>query len=312
MSTGEKIRELQQRLADADFKSSIVSVQHLPYLQCDLENLLEQRILDRDFYDEIVSRYGLHWNFEPPADLPAASSIIVTAVPQPKVSVSFELSGETYDVIIPPTYLHDTDAKALDIMSHHLESHGYNVCDALIPGKLLSVHSGLARYGKNNIAYIDGWGSYFRLRTFFSDIPCATDSWQEVKMMELCKKCNACIKKCPANAILKDRFLIDATRCITYWNEGEDEFPEWIDPAWHNCLIGCMICQDVCPANKNCTKWIVPGGEFSEEETEMILKGISKDKLPLETIEKLKKLSLLDDCDLLSRNLGVLIHQVQK
>ncbi len=306
------IKELHQHLANAGFKSSIVSIQHLSDLQCDLENLLEQGILQKDFYDEITSRYGLHWNFKPPADFPAAKSIIITAVPQPKTSVKFTLSDKTYSAIIPPTYLYDTDKEASNIISLHLGNYGYKVCDALLPTKLLAVHSGLARYGKNNIAYIDGWGSYFRLRAFFSDIPCTIDNWQELKMMDLCKKCNACIKRCPTNAITKDRFLIDAARCTTYFNEEEDEFPEWIDPSWHNSLIGCMICQDVCPANKDYTKWVVPGEEFSEEETLIILKGVPKDKLPLETTEKLKKICMLDSYNLLQRNLGVLINKDRK
>jgi len=306
------IKELHQHLTNAGFKSSIVSLQHLSDLQCDLENLLEQGILQKDFYDEITSRYGLHWNFEPPTGFPAAKLIIITAAPQPKISVKFKLSGKTYRVIIPPTYLHDTDKESSNIISRHLGNYGYKICDAILPEKLLAVHSGLASYGRNNITYIDGWGSYYRLKAFFSDIPYIADNWQELKMMELCKKCNACIKRCSANAITKDRFLIDATRCTTYCNEGVDEFPEWIDPSWHNCLIGCMICQDVCPANKDYTNWIVPGEEFSEEETLMILKRVSKNKLPLETIEKLKKIYMLDSYNLLQRNLRVLINKTKK
>jgi hypothetical protein len=44
----------------------------------------------------------------------------------------------------------------------------------------------------------------------------------------------------------------------------------------------------------------------------MILKGVSKDKLPLETIEKLKKLYLSDEYNLLQRNLEVLIRKNEK
>ena len=304
------IKELHQHLANAGFKSSVVSAQRLPDLQRDLENLLEQGILCRDFYDEIISRYDLHFDFEPPTDFPMAKSIIITAALQPKVSIKFQLSGKTYCVIIPPTYLHGTDKESSNIISLHLGNCGYKVRDAILPEKLLAVHSGLATYGRNNLAYIDGWGSYFRLEAFFSDIPCVADNWREIKLMESCNKCTACMNKCPTGAIREDRFLISAEKCLTFFNEKNDDFPEWIDPAWHNSLIGCMRCQDVCPANKDYTNRIVPEGEFSEEETLMILKGISKDKLPLETIEKLKKLYMLDDYNLLQRNLGVLISRI--
>lgn len=308
MNTDEIITELHQYLTDAGFKSSVVSIRHLPALQSDLENLLAQRILNRDFYNDIISRYDLQWQFEPLTDFAEATSVIITAVRQPKVSVKFKSSGTIDSTIIPPTYLHDTDEKALNIIATHLGNHGYKVSDALLPTKLLAVHCGLARYGKNNIAYIDGWGSFFRLRAYFSDIPCTADNWQDVQMMKLCEKCVACVKNCPTGAISDSRFLICGEKCITYFNEGTDGFPEWIDPSWHNCLIGCMICQDVCPANKEHTGWIVPGGEFSEEETQLIMKGVPKDKLPLGTAEKLKKLCMWDWYNLLQRNLGMLIE----
>lgn len=309
METDEIITELQQHLVKGGFKSSIVSVQHLPDLQSDLGNLLAHRILNRDFYDEITSRYDLQWQFEPPTDFAEAKSVIVTAVRHPKVNVQFELSNKTYSCIIPPTYLHDTDEKVLNMLATFLEDYDYKVCDALLPTKLLAVHCGLAHYGKNNIAYIDGWGSFFRLRAYFSDIPCTADNWQEVQAMALCEKCVACVKRCPTGAINDSRFLICGEKCITYFNEGTGEFPEWLDPSWHNCLIGCMICQDVCPANKAHTSWIVPRGEFSEQETQLIMKRVLKDGLPSETVEKLKKLSMWDWYDLLKRNLEVLINK---
>ncbi len=300
------IKELRQHLVDAGFKSSIVSIRHLPDLQRAFKKLLKQGILNRNFYDKITSRYDLQWHFEPPADLSTAKSIIITAIPHPKVRVTFTSSGKTFSTIIPPTYVHGTDEKALKIIAHHVGNHGYKVRDALLPAKLLAVHCGLARYGKNNITYIDGWGSFFRLRAYFSDVPCTADSWQEVQAMALCEKCVACVKKCPAGAINKNRFLIHGERCITYFNEGPDEFPEWIDPVWHNCLIGCMICQDVCPANKEYTNWIELGGEFSEEETQSILKGVPREELSFETVGKLKRLYMWDWYNVLRRNLGVL------
>ncbi len=101
------IKELNKHLTNNDFKSSIVSIQHLPDLQRDLKNLLEQGILNRDFYDEIISRYNLHFNFEPPADFSVAKSIIITAALQPKVSVKFQLSDRVYSVIIPPILLQE-------------------------------------------------------------------------------------------------------------------------------------------------------------------------------------------------------------
>ena len=49
------IREVQNRLSDSGFKSSIVSIEYLSYLQSDLGDLLEQKILNRDFWDPIYN-----------------------------------------------------------------------------------------------------------------------------------------------------------------------------------------------------------------------------------------------------------------
>jgi epoxyqueuosine reductase len=306
----EKVFEqIQQQLTEVDFKSSFVSTKHLPELRRDFERLLEQRTLNREFYDEIVSRYGLDWHFELPSNLRAVKSVIITAVPQPKTSLKFEFDGKKCYAIIPPTYVRDTDQAALEIMSPLLAKHGYAVRDALLPVKLIAVRSGLARYGRNNIAYINGWGSYFRLRAFFSDVPCPEDNWQEPAALELCSNCRTCIKKCPTKAICADRFLVDAGKCLTFFNEGTENFPAWVNPRWHNCLIGCMVCQDVCPANKEHTAWIMPDGDFSEEETLMILDGTPQNMLPASTAEKLQQVNMLGNYDLLQRNLSALINK---
>jgi epoxyqueuosine reductase len=302
---------LHKKLSQNGFKSTVVSVHRLPELRSGLEHLLEKGVLNCDFYDEITSCYDLEWNFEPPPDFQSPRSIILVATPQPKVRITCVLSGKAYHVIIPPTYLHDTDDIARGIVSRFLECDGYQIVDALLPEKLVAVRSGLACYGRNNISYIDGWGSFYRLKAFYSNMPCAVDHWQEAEMMEHCETCKACMKACPTSAIDGDRFLIRGERCLTFFNERTDGFPEWVDPEWHNCLIGCMVCQDVCPVNSDHKDWIVDGDEFSEDETRMILDGHPRDGLSSEMSEKLKRLYMWDHYRLLQRNLTVLINRRQ-
>ena len=305
------IEGLQRELSQNGFKSEVVSIHRLSEVRSGLERLLEQGILNGDFYDEITSRYDLEWNFQPPPDFQTARSIILVAAPQPKVRIKFELSGKAYHVIIPPTYLHDTDETARGIVSSFLENDGYQIVDAIVPEKLVAVRSGLAYYGRNNISYIDGWGSFYRLKAFFSDMPCTVDHWQEIKMMERCETCNACMKMCPTGAIDGDRFLIRGERCLTFFNEESGSFLEWIDPEWHNCLMGCMACQDLCPVNSDHKDWVVDGCKFSEDETRMILDGHPRDRHSLEMSEKLKSLYMWDHYRLLQRNLTVLINRRQ-
>ena len=302
-------QNLQQHLMNFGFKSAIVSTRHLKELRNDTETLLKQKSLNQDFYNEITSRYNLHWNYEIPSKFSDAESILIVTARQLKVDVAFQLSNKTIHVIIPPTYLHEIDEKILNSPLLYLKNFNHKIEHALLPEKLIAVHSGMARYGRNNIAYIDGWGSYFTARTFFSDIPCPFENWQELQMIDRCHHCTACIKKCPTHAVHEDRFLISGERCITFFNEKPGVFPDWIDPEWHNSLIGCMICQDICPANKEQSDLIVEGETFTPAETQMILDGVSRDKLPDPTIEKLKKIYMFNDYHLLQRNLGVLINK---
>jgi epoxyqueuosine reductase len=131
--------------------------------------------------------------------------------------------------------------------------------------------------------------------------------------MKACEKCAACMESCPTRAILPDRFLIQADRCLTWLNEREEPFPSWLEPQWHNAIIGCMHCQLACPVDKPHFLKVVDGPTFSEEETDLILSGISSDKLPEPTRAKLPNLGYgSPGWDvLLARNLRVLIDRAE-
>ncbi|MFB0533733.1 MAG: 4Fe-4S double cluster binding domain-containing protein, partial [Anaerolineae bacterium] len=159
--------------------------------------------------------------------------------------------------------------------------------------------------------YVPGMGSFHRLVAFYSDLPCQEDNWQELQMMESCQNCSACLVSCPTGAITSERFLLRAERCITFHNEraGDFPFPAWLDPSWHNCLIGCLHCQRVCPQNKDFLEWVEEGAEFSQEETALILEGVPLDQLPATTATQWKQLGLDEDYDIFPRNLRVLLRR---
>lgn len=299
---------LHQLLSRAGFKSKLIPIEHLKDLKASFDTLLNSEALDGAFYDEVTVRYGLRWHFDGPPEMATSKSILIVAAPQPKVRVCFTTAGKTFDSIIPPTYLHHLDALSSTLVTDHLRKHGYRVFPALLPEKLLIVQSGLGAYGKNNIAYCEGFGSFFRPTVYFTELPCDTDPWQDMRMLTRCRNCSACMKTCPTGAIQEDRFLIDAGRCLTYFNERSEPFPDWIESEWHNALIGCMKCQDICPLNCDHKDWITEGAVFSVEETRMILNDAPRNRLSAPMIEKLRELNLLDDYALLRRNLKLLIH----
>jgi epoxyqueuosine reductase len=82
-------------------------------------------------------------------------------------------------------------------------------------------------------------------------------------------------------------------------------FPGWLDPKSHNCLIGCLPCQLVCPENRPFTDWFEGDESFTEEETALIMEGASIDRFSEATVKKLERLELLEPLATLPRNLGV-------
>ena len=305
MNVSEITRLVYSELEQKGYRGRILSIQHLADLKEEIETRYNEGIFDETFYRERLTgfEFGILERF------PAANSIIITSAPQPQQRVNFNFKGRSYNLTIPPTYCHRTDEIVKNMLSDILKTKGFNLYSAELPEKLLAVRSGLAQYGKNNITYIEGIGSFHRLRAFLSDLPDIEDSWLGLQSMELCNKCSACINKCPTGAIVPHRFLIQAEKCLTFHNERQAEFPDWIEPSWHNCLIGCMACQSVCPANKKLLNWFEEKESFTEEETELILKGTSRYQLPRATIGKLQRIYLWDDMEIIPRNLNVLIEQ---
>jgi epoxyqueuosine reductase len=201
------------------------------------------------------------------------------------------------------------DEHVLGFLGKILEPAGYHLVPALLPKKLLATCSGLAVYGKNNVTYVPGMGSFYGLVAMYSDLPVEGDNWQEPKMMERCENCSVCLRSCPAGAITDERFLLHAERCITFHNEkpANVHFPSWMDSTWHNCLVGCLLCQWNCPANKEVRNFIQEGPAFNNEETERFLAGTPIEKIPENTREKMQRVNLERWLDLFPRNLGALL-----
>ncbi len=286
-----------------------MSIQHLQDVQDEIEGRHTKGLFNEEFYEERLSFFS----FRPPDDFLAAESLIVVAVPRPQTKVSFTWRGKTLTLILPPTYSGNREITQQigGHLTEWLALEGYHVASAKLPQKLLAVRSGLAEYGRNNISYIPGMGSFFQPTTFYSDLPCQDDTWREPRMMDKCQNCHVCLTKCPTGAITSERFLLRTERCLVFHNERSPDhtFPDWINPASHNCLIGCMLCQQFCPEDKAFLEWFEGNETFSHEETSQLLSGTLSDQLPPTTQTKLERLELLDYLEILPRNLSVFFNR---
>ena len=127
--------------------------------------------------------------------------------------------------------------------------------------------------------------------------------------MESCNSCTACIDSCPTGAINTGSFVIHAHKCITNFNEYANPIPEWISPQWHDSLVGCMKCQDACPHNSKLIDIVEEKLYFTENETDMILRGEPFDSLRTETRDKIAYMGMEPYYKVLPRNIRLLMNK---
>jgi epoxyqueuosine reductase len=261
---------------------------------------------DEAFYQEWLAS----WEKPAEAEVPSPRSLIAVAVPDRPVRLRFTLDGESITTAIPPTYLHweRKDRTVEERLARALAPSGFAVIRARGPTKAMAALSTLARYGRNNLTYVDGLGSYHRPVVLVSDLPCDEVSRLEPEALPRCATCRACLTACPTGAIGSDRFLLHAERCLTYWNEKPPDvpFPDWVRPEWHTALVGCMRCQEVCPENGPFAGSSIEGPSFDEEATRTLLSGTREAELTPELRRTLAEWDLLAMLEVFPRNLGAL------
>lgn len=300
------INELQSEFRKIHAKFRIVSIIHLKELQTEIDELKQNGLLAKKFFKQYLNDFS----FKSPKKLPHARSIIVIGVPQKMIPIKFFYKGKRHETVIPPTYVYsEIQNTCKDILSQIFKTKGYNVDRAILPLKLLAVRSGLAKYGRNNICYIDGIGSFSRLEAFYIDYEFFEDNWHEKQLMKSCDACSLCQNACPTHCIPKERVLIHADHCLTYLNESEEAFPLWVTKQAHNALVGCMRCQLVCPHNKKFLHLSRKSVTFTKEETLSILQKTPRKQLSKKLAEKLMHFDLDEYYTILGRNLTVLLNK---
>ena len=297
--------EVLRGLNEAGLQGRIVPAQRIIDVGYDILSLKNEGLLDKEFYDMYMSKY----KYGLPESMPAAKSLIIVAVPTKAIKLTFTHKGKAYNCVVPPTYADavDIDKKVKSVLEKALE--GGRVVKAIFPYKTLAARTGLARYGKNNITYAEGCGSFHRLTGFYTDVDLETDHWQQKEVLSLCGDCELCLRACPTGAIKKDRFLLRADKCLTFHNEmpSERAFSPSIKGSAHNAIVGCMRCQEACPMNQVNKGTMVEGDIYSEEETDYLLKGEFQNEEAEEIMEKLERSGL--DLSIFPRNLMALIDQ---
>lgn len=270
-----------------------------------VESLRSAGEIDEGFYEEWLKGYERISR----DDFPPGSSVIMVAVPRPVSVLTFEAETGPFEVLVPPTYVGNLRLQEeirSEIAAEVLP--GASVRIIVLPKKAAAVQLGLARYGRNNVSYIEDLGSYFQLVGLLADVNLGNAGWKPRKhdVLAACSTCSACSDACPTGAI-GERFLIHAEDCLTRYSELPIPLPPDLPLGTGGCLLGCMICQEVCPYNRDMlrSEKVLPG--FTMEETLALLEGESGIEDMPSLQEKLQRLGLKEYGSVLGRNLDLLM-----
>jgi epoxyqueuosine reductase len=296
-----------------EYQYRTMSVKHFSELQEDVDRLRrEGQLCDSEIYQGYLS----DMKFDLPEDFMDAKSVIIMAVFIKPMMINFHFNGACIPAAMPPNYYDAGLTREMlcdEVQKNIIPQDRYRVekTGNHFHLKLLAVRSGLGQYGRNNICYVDGMGSFVTLHAFLTDYSYKVDHWGEMQMMRFCRNCRTCIKQCPGGAISGDRFLIDVHRCITLYNEVEGELPDWIPVSAHNAFLGCMKCQLPCPANRVPIKCMSQLEDITEDETHQFIGGNPDQNVILSVSQKLKIPSLIEYREMVevaSRNIKSLLQ----
>lgn len=201
------------------------------------------------FYPERAERPGINRLNERVSDDPKeifenTKRVIVLLYPyeayvlqedQPLISAYYVASNSAYHA-----------ARRIEIA---IKEEGYEaISNAHIAIKPYLLKMGVGETGRNSLVSVDGLGTRFHAQIVLTDMPLDADKPRNPRFVsDLCASCSACVKACPAGAILEDG-KIDIDRCLRARDDGEI-VPEDMRPLYKNRILGCDVCQDVCPRN---------------------------------------------------------------
>ena len=126
-----------------------------------------------------------------------------------------------------------------------LNAQGVRAERAEVPVREMLLRSGVGSPLKNGLTYLPGVGTRYSVQTLLVDFP--EPEYTPTKEPEpvRCDECHACERICPSKAISGAGY--DFRACARAYMGGEP-MEDWVMDAL-NCILGCELCQRICPYN---------------------------------------------------------------